>query len=108
MPPIPSSCVRDIHFSDLRFVEADIDFLAGTATIIRLEISITRAKQACEFLAVHTVSGCILCSCSPLWGLSENDRWALPWYPSGDALNGRQGTVGRRVPPALLPSVWSI
>ena len=93
--PIPSSCVRDIHFqvSDLRFVEADIGFLAGTPTIIRLEISITRAKQVCEFPAAHTVSGCILCSCFPLWDPFENARWALPWCPSGNALNGRQGTV---------------
>ena len=44
--PIPSSCVRDIHFWELRFVKADIGFLAGIPTIIRLEISITRAKQA--------------------------------------------------------------
>ena len=53
--PIPSSCVRDIHFSELRFFEADIGFLACTPAIIRLEISITRAKQACEFPAAHTV-----------------------------------------------------
>ena len=65
---IPSSCVRDIHFSDLLFVEVDIGFLAGTPTKIRLEISITHAKQACEFPAAHTLSGCILCSCFPLWG----------------------------------------
>ena len=57
---IPSSCVRDVHFSDLRFVEADFGFLAGMPTIIRLEISITRAKKACEFsgtycLGVHFV-----------------------------------------------------
>ena len=49
--PIPSSCVRDIHFSELRFVEADIDFLAGTPTIIRVAI----AKQASKFPAAHTV-----------------------------------------------------
>ena len=41
--------------SEFRFVEADIGFLAGTPTIIRLEISNTRAKQACEFLATHIV-----------------------------------------------------
>ena len=58
----------------LRFVEADIGFLAGMPAIIRLEISITRAKQACEFPAAHTVSECILCSCFPLWGPFENAR----------------------------------
>ena len=68
--PIPSSYVRDIHFSDLRFVETDICFLAGTPAIIRYEISITRAKQACEFPAAHTVVHFVLLL--PSWGPSEN------------------------------------
>ena len=53
----------------------------------------------------------LLLPCFPLWGPFENARWALlglPWCPSGNALNGRQGTVGRSVPPSLLPSVGSI
>ena len=37
---------------------------------------------------------CVLCTCFPLWGPFENARWALSWCPSGNALNGRQGTVG--------------
>ena len=81
--PIASSCVRDMLFSELRFVEADIGFLAGTPTIIRLEISITRAKQACEFPATHTVSGCILCSCFPLLGPFEDTRWPYPGVHQG-------------------------
>ena len=57
MAPFPRSvnlCSR-YTLSELRFVEADIGFLAGTPTIIRLEISITRAKQACESPAAYTV-----------------------------------------------------
>ena len=61
---VPSSCVRDIHLSEMRFVEADIGFLAGIPTIIRLEISITRAKQACEFPAAHTVVHFVLHFCA--------------------------------------------
>ena len=54
--PIPSSCVPDILFLELSLVEADIDFLASTPKIIRVEISITRAKQAVDFPATHTVT----------------------------------------------------
>ena len=60
----------------MRFVEADIGFLAGMPTIIRLEISITRAKQACEFPAAHTVVHFVLLL--PSRGPSENARWNLP------------------------------
>ena len=49
-----------------------------------------------------------LLPCFPLWGPFKNAQCALPWCPSGNALNGRQGTVGRRVSPSLLPSVGSI
>ena len=75
--------VRDIHFSDLRFVEADIGFHAGTPTIIRLEISITRAKQACEFPAAHTVVHFVLLL--PSGAPSENPLWTLPGiHPTHD------------------------
>ena len=53
--PFPRPAFEIYTFSELRFVEADIGFLAGTPTIIRLEISITRTKQACEFPAAYTV-----------------------------------------------------
>ena len=49
--PIPSSCVPDIRFLELHFVQADIVLFAGTPPIIRLAI----AKQTCEFHAAHTV-----------------------------------------------------
>ena len=74
--PILSSCVRDIRYLELRFVEADIGLLASTPTIIRLEISITRAEQACEFPAAHTVVHFVLPL--PSGGPSENARWTLP------------------------------
>ena len=85
--PIPSSCVRDIRSSESRFVEADIGFLAGTPTIIRLEISITSAKQACEFPAADTVVHFLLLL--PSWGPSENARWTLPSIQQR-MLDGRQ------------------
>ena len=40
----------------------------------------------------------LLLPCFPLWGPFENARWALPWCPSENALNGRRGTVGPCVP----------
>ena len=72
--PIPSSCAPDIRFSEFRFVEADIGFFACTPTIIRLEISITRATQACEFPAAHTVV--LFVPFLPLWGSIR--EWTLP------------------------------
>ena len=45
-------------------------------TIIRLEVSITRAKQACEFPAAHTVVHFVLLL--PSRCPSENARWTLP------------------------------
>ena len=65
---------------EILFVEADIGFLAGMSTIIRLEISITRANKACEFPPTFLphILLCILCSSFPLGGPSENARWTLP------------------------------
>ena len=78
--PIPSSCVQDIRFPELCSAEADIGFLAGTPAIIRLEISITRAKQAFEFPAAHTVVHFVLLLSSgpESGGPSENAGWTFP------------------------------
>ena len=81
--PIPSLCVPDILFSELQSFAADIGFLAGPPTIIRLEISITRAKQACEFPAAHTVVHFVLLL--PSGAPSENPLWTLPGiHPTHD------------------------
>ena len=54
MAPFPHPVFQIYTFlNSVLFAEAEIGFLAGTPTINRLEISITRAKQACEFPAAH-------------------------------------------------------
>ena len=53
--PFPRPALQIYAFVEICFVEADIGFFADTPTIIRLEISTKRAKQACEFPAAHTV-----------------------------------------------------
>ena len=54
-------------------------FYASTPTIIRLEILITRAKQACEFPAAHTgVHSVLLLPSGGSGGPSENAQWTLP------------------------------
>ena len=51
------------------FLEADIDCFASMPTIIRLAISISRAKQAFEFPAAHTVVHFVLLL--PSWGVHQ-------------------------------------